>query len=233
MMDKMLAYQEVDGKLRQIQKELNDSESKKRGRQLSGYLRDAENSFRKMEQRSKEINILLAGLSQAFAEKLRLVGEYEKNVETSINLDEINYLRKKTDDLARSLQSTEMEVNDLLREIGSIASRYDSFRNRIPQAKKQYDECRAAYEKESGERMPEMQKLSAELKNLEKGIDADALRHYNNIKGQGIYPPFVPLVENRCGGCQMEIPSGILGNIEEKGYIRCDNCHRIVYKKKG
>lgn len=231
MIENLLKYQEIDGKIRQIEKELNDSENKKRGRHLSSYLRDAENSVKKMESRSKEINIMLNALLQSFQEKVKLVDEYEKNVETSLDLGEINYLRKKADDLTRALQGVESEVSALLREIAEISAQYDDFRNRYPAAKKQYEECRAAYEKETRERRPEAQKLMGELKTLENGIDKPVLERYKTIKGQGIFPPLVKLIENRCGGCQMEIPSGILSGIEEKGYIRCDNCHRIVYKK--
>ena len=66
MIENLLKYQEIDGKIRQIEKELNDSENKKRGRHLSSYLRDAEHSVKKMESRSKEINIMLNGLLQTF-----------------------------------------------------------------------------------------------------------------------------------------------------------------------
>jgi len=233
MIEKVLTYQETDGKIRQIEKQLNDSESKKRGRQFSAYLRDAEAAFKKMEQRSKELNIMLNGLTQSFDEKVKLVTEYEKNVDTSRDLEEINYLRKKIDDLAKVLMSVDKDVKGILQEIEEISKQYDSYRDKYPMARKQYLECKENYEKEKQARVPELNELQKSLKKIEKTLDPEMLDTYQKIKGQGIYPPFVPLVgSNQCGGCQMEIPSGIVANIDQKGYIKCDNCRRIVYKTK-
>lgn len=232
MINNLLRYQEIDGKLRQIEKQLNDSESKKRGRQLNAYLRESEETFKKMEQRSKELNILLATLMQNFEEKNKLVAEYEKNVNSSRNLDEINYLRKKVEDLSKTLAGVDKDIKGIMTEIDEISKQYESYRDKIPMAKKQYVECREKYEEERKAREPEVNELLKELKKAEKAIDPEMLDRYTKLKGQGIYPPVVPLENsNQCGGCRMEIPSGIVANIDEKGYIKCDNCRRIVYKK--
>jgi len=233
MIEKILKYQEIDGKVRQIEKQLNESENKKRGRQFSAYLKDAETAFKKMEQRSKELNIMLNSLTQSFDEKTKLVSEYEKNIDTSRDLDEINYLRKKIDDLGKVLIGIDKDVKAIMQEIDEISKQYDSYRDKYPVARKQYLECKEKYEKERAEREPELNEFQKELKKIEKTLDAEMFDTYEKLKGQGIYPPFVPLVgSNQCGGCQMEIPSGIVANIDQNGYIKCDNCRRIVYKNK-
>ena len=36
--------------------------------------------------------------------------------------------------------------------------------------------------------------------------------------------------ENQCGGCRVDMPMSLVSKLSDKGYIECENCHRIIYK---
>lgn len=231
-MDKLLIYQELDGKLRKIDKQLNDSEDKKKGRQLNAFLKEAEDSLRKMEERSRELNQLLSNLNQSYTEKEQTISEYEKSVDKSIDLDEVNYLSKKMSDLAKSISVLDRQAHDVTKEIEDLSAKYENYRSKVPTAQKQYRECRERYDVLVKQRMPEIMQIKAELSKMEKTLNPELLEKFKRLKSQGVYPPFVPLIgNNQCGGCQMDNPTGLVSAIDSKGYIVCENCHRVIYKK--
>ena len=82
------------------------------------------------------------------------------------------------------------------------------------------------------EREPEVSALQRKKAEIEKHLSPEILTIYKELKAQNVPRPFVPLEEpNRCGGCRMDLPVGKLSALSEKGYIRCENCHRIIYKQ--
>ena len=154
----------------------------------------------------------------------------EEGVEQAIDKDELNYVAKKLAELTKTIANIEKELASAIKEMGDIAKRYDDLRAKVPSAKAQYKECREKFEQRKKESEPQVSALKQQLAELEKGIDPKVLAEYQKLRGQNIYPVFVPLSGNNCGGCRMDLSIGEVGKIEAQGYVVCENCHRIIYK---
>ena len=76
-----------------------------------------------------------------------------------------------------------------------------------------------------------METLKKQIKALEKGLDAELFSKYKELRKDGVFPMFVELNDKSCGGCRTNLPSSTLERIKEHGYIRCENCRRIIYTK--
>ena len=101
----------------------------------------------------------------------------------------------------------------------------------MPVAKKQYAEAKEKFEKLRKDKEPEISEIQRKKTELAKVIPEDVIKLYKELREQNIARPFVNLeTPNRCGGCRMELSMGKMSALEEKGYIRCESCHRIIYK---
>ena len=230
-MESMLKYQEIDGQIKKIVYNLNHSEECLRGKKLGQFLKESEESLKKMDKRSEELTALINKLKTSYQQSTKDFDELENGVGHAIDKEELNYLSKKLAEVSKSIATIEKDINVAIREMDDISKRYDELRGKVPTARSQYMECKEKFEKLKKEHEPEVSALRAELQALEKDLDAKILEGYQKLRKQGIYPVIVPLVGgNKCGGCQMEVSIGATGKLDEKSFVVCENCQRLIYK---
>lgn len=228
----ILDYQKLDTQLRQIEKQLGESPERIKSRQLSNFLRDSTDELKKMDARANELNFLVSNLTASFNEKSELLEEYENEVEKLIDRNELSYLGKKVAELAKALAATEREINAILSEIDDMTKKYETHRERVPAAKKQYVEYKTAFDEQVAARSDEVMAIRKQMSEVEAQLDPEVITRFKQLKAQNIYPPFVPLSgAARCGGCQMEMSGASVGRIDMRGFVECENCHRIIYKE--
>ena len=89
------------------------------------------------------------------------------------------------------------------------------------------------YTKLKTELEPKINALKSDLAKIQKDVDSKLLQKYNQKRENKIFPVFVSLADNKCGGCRMEISASKLGTMKKNdfGVIECENCGRIIYTK--
>ena len=230
-MESMLRYQQIDGQIKSIISRLNGSDECIRGKKLGQFLKESEEKLKKMNKRAEELNASVARLKNVYAQSVKDFDEMEKGVEAAIDREELNYLTKKLSETTKSLGAIEKELNAAVREMEDITKRYDELRGKVPTAQSQYKDCRGKFEKMKKDCEPEVSRLRSQLQALEKEIPPEIMEKYQKLRGQKIYPVIVPLAGgNKCGGCQMEVSIGAKGKLDEKGFVDCENCQRLIYK---
>lgn len=231
MIESILQYQQLDLKLRKIEQELGATEERKRSKQWFQYLKESEEKLKQMEEHAEQLFLKLNKLKDSYAENKELIAEYTVAVDKSIDLDELNYLNKKFNDLNKTVSLLDRDIAALLKDMEETSAQFEEYRQKLPKAKKQYNDAKIKFDSVRKEREPEIIAIKKEMAQKEKEISADVLERYRKLKSQGIYPPFVELLgENQCGGCRVDMPMSMVSRLSEKGYIECENCHRIIYK---
>ena len=234
MMEQMLKYQEIDGKIKKIVYTLNHSDESVKGKKLGLFLKKAEENLKKMDRRSEELNSGVKKLKELYAQSIKDFDELEAGVEHAIDKNELNYISKKLADVSKNMAAIEKEISSVLREIDEIGKSYDDLKRKVPDARTQYKECRSKFEEKKKECEPEVTALKTELAQLEKEIsdkNPKLIEIYQKLRGQNIFPVLVPLVGgNKCSGCQMEVSIGATSKLDEKGFVICENCQRLIYK---
>ena len=228
--ENLLKYQEVDGQLKKLIVDINQCEESVKGKKLGLFLKDSEEKIKKMDKRAEELNSLIQKLKANYKQSVEKLVELEEGVGQAIDKDELNYVSKKLAELTKTIAGIEKELSNAVREMGDISKRYDEIRSKVPSAKAEYKKCREMFEQRKKDSEPQVSALKQQLAELEKGIDPKMLAEYQKLRGQNIYPVFVPLSGNNCGGCRMDLSIGEVGKIEAQGYVVCENCHRIIYK---
>ena len=231
MLDKILEYQTLDAQIKAIELELSSTEERKRSRDLLQFLKETEEKLKKMEQYVSEIAFKYNSFKEQYDTNSNLLKEYSDAVNSVMDEDELNYLRKKYEDLVHVIANIEKEINAIIQEANSISKQFDECKAKLPLAKKQYAEVKEKFDAIRKQKEPEISEIQRKKSELEKGIPAEVLTLYKELRDQNISRPFVKLEEpNRCGGCRMELSMGKMSAIESKGYIRCESCHRVIYK---
>lgn len=224
-------YLDLDKQIRRIEQELNGTEERKRTRQLNQALHDAEASLNKMEKRSREIETTIQQTQASLNEKMPWITEYAKNLEDTKDETELDYLQRKFNELKKSINDFERLLSSLQRELNDLAAAYRDYSRKVPQWQREYREWRDKFKQLQNTRMPEVQQIQSEMRELEKQIDPKLIEKYKEMKKQKIVAPFVNYSpeEGLCGGCRMAIPEGQRSKLKAQGYVECENCHRIVF----
>ncbi len=231
MLDKILQYQKLDAQIKLIESELSNTEERKRTRLCLQYLKDTEERLKKMENDVADIALKYATLKEQYDTHSILLKEYIEAVDHVIDEDELNYLKKKYEDLVRAMSAIEKDLQTITQESANISKMFDECRAKLPSVKKQYAEAKEKFDAIRKLKEPEISAIQRQKSDLEKQIPEDVLKIYKELREQNISKPFVELEEpNRCAGCRMELSMGKLSALETKGYIRCESCHRIIYK---
>ncbi len=232
MFENIIEYQKIDGQLKAIESQLSATEERKRVRACLQYLKESDEKLKKMESDVAEIKARSNALMEQYETNYKLLTEYEKGVSNALDGDELNYLRKKFDDLVKVIGNIERDMIALSQEATGISAQFEEIRAKLPQAKKQYGEAKDKFEVLRKAREPEVSALQSKKAEIEKTLSPEILAIYKELKAQNISRPFVALEEpDRCGGCRMDLPVGKLSALSEKGYVRCENCRRIIYKQ--
>ena len=223
-------YQEVDGQMKKIVDEINRSDEGKKSSQLGTFLKEAEESLKKMEIRAKELVAACAKAQDKFKECSSPVADLESGVEHAIDSGELNYVSKKLAEAAKNVSNSEREALALHKELEEILAKFEQLLTKVPIAQKQQREARAAVDNMKMEKKDIMVELQKQRAELEKQLDATVLEIYQRLRSQKVFPACAPLEVNRCSGCRMDIPSGVVAKLNTEPYIICENCGRIVVK---
>ncbi len=230
--DNILEYQKLDADARTIEVELSNTEERKKTRYCLQFLKDSEEKLKKMEQEAAELNAKYISFCELYEKNAALIAEYTLLVDKTIDDSELNYLSKKYADLSRTISGIERDVKNIVAEAEKINKQFEDYRAKLPSAKKQYAEAKDAFEELRKRREPEIIEIQRKKAELEKSIDSQILNVYKDLKKQEVKYPYLVKLEgtNRCGGCRMEMPMEKLSDLDKKGFIKCESCHRIIYK---
>ena len=150
----------------------------------------------------------------------------EKEPETiEIARKSLSYAQK----LVTALEKAEKDLTKLRRDADARDRQQHEVRVRAAKVRAEFDALKKVYDGEYREQAAKLQKLRAEAAKAAEGIDPAMLAKYKEIK-QHCAQPIAKLVDgNRCGGCNMNLPQVLMGQIKQGAKsVECENCGRIV-----
>jgi len=232
MLEAILEYQEKDGQLVAIEREITESKAKKVVNQMYGLIKTAQQKLVTIEQKANELIAEYNSLMSTFDKENKNVETFYKQKLESISPEELAEYEKKTNETNINLLLLEKNISKLSKSISDILKDFEQTKNEGVQAKQRYTQGMNAYNSLVESKEPSVKKLKKELADLEKKADPKLMAKYKKMRDDKKFPIFVPLLGHACGGCSMELPSSQLNKLDENGMLECENCHRIIYKNK-
>ena len=147
------------------------------------------------------------------------------------NEDEINFVKKKAQELSDELKSLEKQIVRLQEEIVSLTEQYNALKKKTASAQKQFKECGQRYTEFKASKADAQKEIQNRLAKIEKDIEPDAMELYKKKRADKIYPILFEYKGNGfCPSCRTEISRLAESKIGAK-VVPCDNCGRLLYKK--
>lgn len=228
----MLNYQQLDGELNRIERDLRKNENFVKRKQYKAASQECEETISKLDARAADLKAQLAIAEQSVKKITEVISEHSKEVGTLEDVDELNYMNKKLNEQIAELNNVEKEIKRIIREGEEIAKTFEETSAKLPRIVAGYNKFNEEFNKATAEVKPRVNEIRARQAELKKSIDAHIFEVYKKASEGGLYPVFVPLEDGtRCGGCRMEMPKAAVdAQFAGKPYMRCEHCGRIIYK---
>ncbi len=230
MLNKLLNYQKVDSKLVSIERDLENSDSKGTVNKMVHLVKDAQNKLMQIEKTAGDLIVEYKHLLSLFEQEKQSVIKAKQEEYSSQNLLELresqNFVNKKISDIA----GLKKDITALSKKIIQKLNDFERTRKQGVESKKKYDDSIAKYNEFASKQNDNIKKVKLELSELEKDIDPKYMAKYKKMRTEHKYPILVPLVNNACGICAVQVPNARLDILNKQHMIECENCHRIIYK---
>lgn len=229
MIKALLAYQEQDAKLREIEKTLSNSEERKKAVSAKKYLEGVEESVNKLDDRAAELKL---AYEKATEEQIKLK-EQETVISDSLDAveddKEAAFLIKKAEELIGKIKALGAKANKILEEIQNVIKEYSKIKKTTQAAQVQYKESAEKYNALKDSVKEEKEAVEKQLEKLKKEVDSSLMDRYLKKRANKIYPIFYEVKGNICGACRMELPMSELNKLKNGEVIDCDQCGRLLY----
>lgn len=230
-MDSLNKYQEIDGNIVKIETEIKKSDERKKLLKVKIFLDEVDAMIAKMEQRAGELVGSFRGCERRLQELSQELKEYEDvTFEEGTSESEVNFIQSKAEKLQSQIRGAEKDGETIASEIAKLTEEFESFKEKISTAKKEYAKNKEVFDGFRDKFRPEVDALKKQMKELEGDIDSDLLEGYKKARKEKVFPVYVNLVGENCGGCGMQLALSIISKLDTDKYIRCEHCGKLVRK---
>ena len=227
-MKHILKIQELDRQIRKIKSGVDNSrESKllveftnvmKEGRSFVNNIADVSNDIiKEFNEINKKYEMLTA--------KSEITAKFKPE---KANIDNIGNIIDDANYLTSELAMLEQRMRELTEKGARLLNDYNTAMNKLKDTKAKCDALKDMIAKKTQSSAPEIADIETQIKKLESQADPVMYEKYKSMLGDNIFPVFVHLKSNRCGGCQMEQSLNFVQKLKQKGMLPCEECRRII-----
>ena len=227
-MQNLIKYQELDNKVRKLNASLNSNENRAKANQMQQFMRDSQAKIIALDETASKTMQLVKKLRQ---EQEKAVSKIESLLKTpSDNYEDASKNEDEAIKLAEVLMKLERELTNIQNKLVSISKDFENLMKNAKTAKSNLVFYKQEFEKAKQNVLPELEALEKEMQEQKKKVKPELMAKYQSKSEGKIFPIFVPLVQNRCGGCHMEVPAGKIKDVAGDNVVECENCGRFIYK---
>jgi len=238
-LDKLKAlwdYQTAEIELEEYETVLRNTETRKKLLQHQKYLQAKQQAIKNLENetvmnqnRISEIKTqieVLTGKMQQKSQELSEMSDYDLD---DLFIEDVRESIKESENIKNSLEQNKRKIVEIRKKLEKTNEDIVVTLRNMSAAKKEYDRLRELHSEEIEKGSSEVARLKAALDETAKKVDTDLMERYKKIK-QRRPNPVARLNNDRCSGCNMQLPSSVIGSLKVSGNIvECDSCGRIIY----
>lgn len=232
VIEKLLAYQEVDAKLFELEKKLKESDARKKGVQAERFLRTVSDTLAGIEAKAQELNVAYDG-AQAELQKINEESEEFKAIAQKVaDEKEIAYLKDRASKLSKSLDELLRKIQKIEQDMSELTVQYTKLKKETVAYQEQYQKSGAEYAKLKETVAPERKQIEEDLKKLSIGIPPEILLQYLEKRKDKQFPIVykVTAKDKHCSACGTELSLKQLDGLKkENAVIECENCRKLIF----
>ena len=231
-MSKLWAFMQEDIKADRISARMHRSTLRQKLEKLrDGILRQRE-EYRSLEEQITAMSDRVETIKLAMKKGESQLNSLEEQYRTQLPEDpaDVQDLVNAVIDCRDTLAMYEKELKDLQRGCNGILTRLPRLIQGISEGRKQFDEMKVDYTRESEELKKEEKAQRARAEALRAGIPDELMETYTGVKRQTT-PPMAYLEGNMCTGCNTALPNAAFRRMQDGGLVKCETCGRILITK--
>lgn len=226
---KLLDYQTIDSSLNSIEHELISNPNRIKAQKMLTSFKNEQQIAENLEKDAGKAVEEFNKVKSLYEANANLAGKLSSIDVDKLDDSKIEKLNSDLEAVLNNLAAIEKKLGGLNKNVETILAGFENAKKQATIAKNNYMQCKAAYDEFVKSKSDEIAKLKTGLVNISKTINPELMQKYMAIRGDKIFPVLVPLNSGLCGFCQMNINANDANRLKEKGYIICENCHRIIY----
>ena len=227
----MLEYQNLDRSLMKLENELMQSESAREYATSKHALAVAQEQVIKQGRDAGEMIKQMEGLIAEYDALEKELKEAEEAVPDVADVTGADFFLRNVQKLIAQLKNLASDISKMSAKIVELNQGHAATMAAGKDAKKRFNLCKPAYEAEKEKYRPAATELQQKIAEAEKGCSEEFLSAYKRLRKLKKIPVLVPLNGRNCGGCYMELAGDQVVKLNDKGFIECPNCGRILYKE--
>lgn len=224
-------YQQADAELDRFESSLRNTETYKRFNKVRAFLDDQKKVLQRMsetvEQRKKAIALASERCELFNTRYLEGVAKFEAADQEDVA--EVERYRKYFEQLANLITQERKAFFETVSALEKEDEQLNQMRVKIGRSRKEYEELKAKCDLERSDALTKINELKTLIAKEEALVDPPLMERYKIVKrSQPI--PVAKVLNNKCGGCNMELPAVLSRKLREGSEIaECDNCGRILF----
>lgn len=231
MIEELLIYQAEDSKLREIEKQLSESEEKKKAISAKKVIDGAADNINRLDVKASSLVSEYENLINEEKKLKEFYAEFEKAIEHMESENEAAYLLKKIEEVSAKIKAYGEKINAVNTEIQAVLKEYVGVRNSLKSAQAQYSQFGQKYVELKESKKSERETIENQLEKLKQAVDKDLMAKYL-AKRKNFYPVVYEVSGDSCGACLIELPLGERNKLKNGEVIECSNCGRLLFQKK-
>ena len=229
MLNEILHYQELDGKIKSLEQELLQMPERIKATEMQNYLREVQTKFGFLEEKAAKATENFNKAKAYYDDLVIKIETLSKSVENA-DYDKVKELQHAKNNFYQMIDKLDKEMVRISTQLNMVANEYNSLSKNAIAARNNFDNYRAKFAQKKAAVEPEIAKLKTELAEESKKLDKKLFAKYNEKVENNIFPVFVKAAGSNCGRCRMGISASRLHDFETNGYIECENCGRFIFK---
>ena len=229
-------YQAAEIELEEYENVLRNTETRKKLVQHQKYLQARQQAIKNIEMenvlnqnRIVEITAQIEMLSTKMEQKNQELSEMADYDLEDLFIEDVRESIKESESIKSALEQNKRKIVEIRKKLEKAGEDVLQTLRNMSAAKKEFDRLKELHNEEIEKGSGEIIRLRAQLELAAKMVEPDLMEKYKKIK-QRRPNPVARLNNDRCSGCNMQLPSSVIGSLKVSGNIvECDSCGRIIY----
>lgn len=229
----LLAYQKKDIELRKLNAQIDGDESVAIMNKYRRTFAEAKNALSDCDSQASAIVGAYDEVQKYINDNSALFDELE-GAELPEAEKDLELRVRRLESLKSKFQSAEKKMHDIEVRAKDVCSRRSEALKTGSDARQRHNAARERHDKLVASKAADVKRLQGELASLRAGLDRELYADYCKLVEESKFPPVVPAIPHEkkgmynCGGCGLNLSQQSNAALQNPGWCRCDNCHRIV-----
>ena len=228
-MKTILEIQKLDRQIRMLKREVDKCPASVDFNNYKKFLQEGRTRFENLERQAAE---MIKNYEKSLNKLSKCRGDSDilkmRNV-SGINLENAGALISDINSMVGTLSEENHHMEEMVRRAEEIVRKTAELSNKLTEAKARANAIKTKIEEKKQEVAPKIVEIENKIKGLEpKVVDIEKYAKYKEMKEKGIFPVYVNIEDNFCGGCKVELPLNFLEKLKDKKMLPCEHCGRII-----